>query len=299
MPREITIRNININHHKVRKNLDMMAGEIWLQENLINCPKMVELSRRLGYSESHLRRSFREVFGIGPGQYRDHRRLQRAALLLLRSDLQIIEISEQCGYKSHSVFTRAFNAHFGCPPRTYRDLSRQYVIKRELASLSSEIAWVSCPKIKLNVNQAFYVNRIYGLPSPMDVTSHWHEAMRQWDIRSTPSHWQASWIYYDDRSITPSDQVRIDVGMHMPENEVPMDGMFFYRREIRYQRTISLCIDQLELLRPAYLYLVHCWMPTHNETMSGDPITVVCHAAKPAATGNQVMEMTIPLLNKY
>lgn len=57
---------------------------------------------------------------MGPGRYRNILRLEQAARLLLRSRRRIIEIAIHCGFRSHPIFSRAFQRHFGISPSQFR-----------------------------------------------------------------------------------------------------------------------------------------------------------------------------------
>ena len=82
---------------------------------------IAELSRKLGVSASHLRRSFRKQIGKSLGAFLRSRRMMFAAGLLRSSDRNISQIASQCGYTSAAAFSRAFKReerHFS--PRDFR-----------------------------------------------------------------------------------------------------------------------------------------------------------------------------------
>jgi AraC-like DNA-binding protein len=47
-------------------------------------------------------------------------RLELAETLLKQSDLSMTEIADRLGYKELSAFSRAFKAHCGMAPKTFR-----------------------------------------------------------------------------------------------------------------------------------------------------------------------------------
>ena len=74
------------------------------------------LSHRLGYSEFHMSRKFKEISGM---QFRDYLRYRRLAFALkeLRdTDTGILDIALNYGFSSHEAFTRAFRAAYGLTP---------------------------------------------------------------------------------------------------------------------------------------------------------------------------------------
>ncbi|WP_254277452.1 helix-turn-helix transcriptional regulator [Halomonas sp. 3H] len=103
---------------------EMMRAEIWLQESLESDRTLEDLADRLGYSSSQIRRRFRQCFGMSPSAYRESLRLEKAARLLAYTPLGIRAVAEQCGYRNHSAFSRAFQRRFRQTPRDYRQSHR-------------------------------------------------------------------------------------------------------------------------------------------------------------------------------
>lgn len=67
---------------------------------------------------------FRRRFGIPPKQYISSRRISRAKLLLLRTDLSNKEIALRCGYENEFFFYRIFKRYTGMAPGDYRRHNR-------------------------------------------------------------------------------------------------------------------------------------------------------------------------------
>ena len=78
------------------------------------------LARRFHVSPGCLSAHFRRAVGVSPMQYVVSSRMQRAKLLLSRSELPVAGIAQQCGYADASNFTRRFRQQFGITPLTYR-----------------------------------------------------------------------------------------------------------------------------------------------------------------------------------
>ena len=78
------------------------------------------LSKRLGYSEVHTTRKFREITGM---RFRDYLRLRRLAHALIEvrdTGKKLLDIAVDYGFSSHEAFTRAFKAAYGTTPKEYR-----------------------------------------------------------------------------------------------------------------------------------------------------------------------------------
>lgn len=70
------------------------------------------------YSKFYLDKKFKNVFGIGLIEYRNHKRMDLANHLLQRHS--VTKVAEELGYQSIYSFSRAYKKHFGCSPNTYK-----------------------------------------------------------------------------------------------------------------------------------------------------------------------------------
>jgi AraC-like DNA-binding protein len=83
-------------------------------------PHTCELARRVGMSESKLKRAFKEHFGSTVFEYGLECRM-RHALELLRADaMSICQVAERVGYQHQTSFTAAFRDYFGFLPSEAR-----------------------------------------------------------------------------------------------------------------------------------------------------------------------------------
>ncbi len=57
---------------------------------------------------------------MGVYKYLQKRRMAHASLLLLKSELKIIEIALISGFSSQEAFSRVFKSYYQLPPRQYR-----------------------------------------------------------------------------------------------------------------------------------------------------------------------------------
>ena len=54
------------------------------------------------------------------GEYLQDIRMKKARELLLKTDMQISEISEACGFSDTNYFIACFSERFGTPPKKFR-----------------------------------------------------------------------------------------------------------------------------------------------------------------------------------
>lgn len=72
-------------------------------------------------SKSECLRCFRSAINTTPIQYVKQYRIQRAAQLLLSTQLRAADIAAQCGFQDISYFTKSFREAKGCTPTAYRE----------------------------------------------------------------------------------------------------------------------------------------------------------------------------------
>lgn len=86
------------------------------QSDLHDQPDLESLARRLGLNRNKLSDGFREMFGMGPGEYARHVRLDWAREQVRERMHSIGAIATATGYSNLSSFTRAYIQQFGRPP---------------------------------------------------------------------------------------------------------------------------------------------------------------------------------------
>lgn len=75
-----------------------------------------ELAGQCGMTAYHLRRLFKQCFGISPGTYRNALRMAYAHDLLASSSLNVTEVARRVGFDDPLYFSRAFRKHYGHAP---------------------------------------------------------------------------------------------------------------------------------------------------------------------------------------
>ena len=71
-------------------------------------------------SKSHFSRKFRKDHGITFQEYLVQQRINKAATLLMQSDVSVTEIALSVGFSDLSHFTRTFQKHIGIGPSRFR-----------------------------------------------------------------------------------------------------------------------------------------------------------------------------------
>lgn len=92
----------------------------YIYDNYMNDINSAAVARFVGYSESYLRRLFRDKCGVTIGAFINDVRLEKAAQLLLSTDYSISNTALLCGYSDSNYFSAAFSKKYGCCPKNYR-----------------------------------------------------------------------------------------------------------------------------------------------------------------------------------
>jgi len=91
-----------------------------MQENLAEPPTMSALARSAGLSSPQFRRVFERAMGTAPVQYLRRIRIERACLLLERTNHTVESIAAEVGYAQPAFFAATFKKLVGVSPGKYR-----------------------------------------------------------------------------------------------------------------------------------------------------------------------------------
>lgn len=105
-----------------RRLIQIMVDEI---DERIKCHDdealtLQSLSKKLGYSEFHTTRRFKEISGMLLGYYIRLRKLAFALIDVRDTKDRFLDIAVKHGFGSHEAFTRAFKTAYGITPKKYR-----------------------------------------------------------------------------------------------------------------------------------------------------------------------------------
>ena len=100
--------------------MDVILGMI--RNNYTGEIDMTSISCKAGVSHEHVCRCFRKYLGITPSQYVNALRLEKAANLLITTNMDILQISCEVGFNNVSYFCRQFGDHFHISQSKYRAL---------------------------------------------------------------------------------------------------------------------------------------------------------------------------------
>lgn len=92
----------------------------FLESNYQNDPLLTEAASAVNVSASYLSKIFASEMNSTYSKYLLHIKLKHAQSLLANTDLSILEISMQTGFKNHNYFSDVFKKDVGVTPQGYR-----------------------------------------------------------------------------------------------------------------------------------------------------------------------------------
>jgi AraC family transcriptional regulator len=96
-----------------------------IEEHLSGGLSLRTLAETAHLSPDHFLRAFKLAVGETPHQYVMGRRLDHAQEWLVRTDMAVIDIAQQCGFRGASHFSAAFRRQFGLTPTDWRQQRRR------------------------------------------------------------------------------------------------------------------------------------------------------------------------------
>jgi signal transduction histidine kinase/ligand-binding sensor domain-containing protein/CheY-like chemotaxis protein/AraC-like DNA-binding protein len=98
----------------------------YIEDNINNSQLSVEdLSKTVGMSRGSLYHKVLELTGLSPVEYIRSVKLDKAAALLVKSDLNISQIAYLVGFATPNYFAKSFKLKFGMQPSEYLNLYRK------------------------------------------------------------------------------------------------------------------------------------------------------------------------------
>ncbi|WP_099469587.1 helix-turn-helix transcriptional regulator [Konateibacter massiliensis] len=119
-PEEPIRRRSRVHYVNWENEQKIYKVKVALDNDILNAPGITEMCKLAQMSESKLRNSFRNLYGVSLYDYIRIEKMKRAMQLLGADHLSIHNIAEQCGYQNQSKFTSAFKAVHGITPSEFR-----------------------------------------------------------------------------------------------------------------------------------------------------------------------------------
>ena len=100
----------------------VMTAERFISGNYSLNISVEDIAASAGISRTTLFRAFKEITGISPVEYLTRFRTDRAARLLMETDLSVSAVSNSVGYEDSLYFSKVFRKYKGISPTEARKL---------------------------------------------------------------------------------------------------------------------------------------------------------------------------------
>ena len=107
--------------HGVRHFAALRKAERYIWENYTRKISLKEIACASGLSAPYFSTIFKEEMGENLSNYLNRMRVEKAASMLLASDLPISEVASACGFEDQSWFSKIFRNNTGLTPGKYRE----------------------------------------------------------------------------------------------------------------------------------------------------------------------------------
>ncbi|MCH8942067.1 MAG: helix-turn-helix transcriptional regulator [Bacteroidetes bacterium] len=103
---------------------EQLKFNLIIKANLYNNLSVAELAHLTYRSESTFKRDFKKYFDISPAKYFKTKKMEKAANLLMQTDMPIRKIASKCGFENADHFSTSFTSAYRKSPRTFRSENR-------------------------------------------------------------------------------------------------------------------------------------------------------------------------------
>lgn len=114
------IRRVHNGRHNPRVSPQIQSCCDYIELNLEEPLPLPQLAERVGYTEYHLCRKFKQEVGVNIHEFIRYARVERAKTMLNATDLTIAKIAEHLQFCSPSHFSHVFQQVTGMTPRQWR-----------------------------------------------------------------------------------------------------------------------------------------------------------------------------------
>jgi AraC family transcriptional regulator len=103
----------------------LLDALLYIERNSNSKINLEKIASKSFYSKYHFHREFKELFGVSPKEYVIQIRNEKAAFLLLSTDLKMGDLSFEVGFENQETFSRSFKKYFEISPLQFRNKYRK------------------------------------------------------------------------------------------------------------------------------------------------------------------------------
>jgi AraC family transcriptional regulator len=275
----------------------------YVRDNLHDDLSLDSLAQVAGFSPFHFHRIFRSITDETVNDLVSRLRLERAAVLLRSTpQLSITDAAFECGFKSASVFSRAFKKHYGINARQWDRRSplknsKNGQVSGSLSHYTSEhldrFAEHEAFEVRLHslpAQRLAYI-RVYDSYSEFSQITQSYERLITWYCQRG-GRLEDTTLYgmsQDNPDVTPRRLCRFDWCLMVPpdwqaEGEVSIEDF------PACQVAAIHCAGDLEQADRAVQYLFRCWLPRSRYQPANLPGMEI-YRRQPAELGWEIFDI--------
>ncbi|MBV7330584.1 AraC family transcriptional regulator [Chloroflexi bacterium TSY] len=241
---------------------------IYIQNHLETPPTLSELAALVSFSPYHFHRIFRAYVGESLASYVRRVRLEQAAMRLLHSEQEVLDIALSVGYETQSTFGKAFKKHFGVAPATYRHAKGVYGAI-SASQILQESEMIKPTIVELEPQTVLFVRKTGAYSQA--ASDAWGVLMEYaYSRRLMQKETKMIGISHDSPDITDDHQLRYDACITIPE-EIETEGIIGMQTIAGGTYAVFLHIGPYEHFNQTYDTIYKVWLPNSGRQLRHDP----------------------------
>ncbi|WBW96825.1 helix-turn-helix transcriptional regulator [Oceanirhabdus sp. W0125-5] len=158
-------------HRTIQNMVNIIEGQ--LVKDFNEEMTLTYLAERLGYSQYHVTKKFKNLTGMTFRNYVRLRRLAYSVIELRDTESRIIDIAVKHGFSSQEAYTRSFKSEYGITPNEYRKMNVPLVLQSkqntfdpyylgigEISMKKTELQEVIIARVTLPAHKLVYIMNI-------------------------------------------------------------------------------------------------------------------------------------------
>ncbi len=105
----------------VKHSMALRKAERYIREHFLENPPLQEVAAAAGLSPAYFSTVFKEELGESFSDFLSRLKVEKAAELLIGSELSLADVADTCGFQDQSWFSRVFKRHMGVSPGRFRE----------------------------------------------------------------------------------------------------------------------------------------------------------------------------------
>jgi AraC-like DNA-binding protein len=99
----------------------LRKAERYIREHFVENPPLHDVASVAGLSPAYFSTVFKEELGESFSDFINGPKVDKAAELLVGSELSLADVADTCGFQDQSWFSRVFKRHMGVSPGRFRE----------------------------------------------------------------------------------------------------------------------------------------------------------------------------------